>query len=81
MDEADEMLNMGFTDSINAISPMYPKNKHCSFSATMSRRFHAFPRTYLNNAKEITIGHKNESTSNVKHVAYTVQAKDQNMLH
>ena len=77
MDEADEMLNMGFTDSINAILADVPKERNTLlFSATMSPEISRISKNYLNNAKEITIGRKNESTSNVKHVAYTVQAKD-----
>ncbi len=77
MDEADERLNMGFTDSINAILADVPKERNTLlFSATMSPEIARISKNYLQNAKEITIGRKNESTSNVKHVAYTVQAKD-----
>ena len=77
MEEADEMLNMGFTDSINAILADVPKERNTLlFSATMSPEIARISKNYLQNAKEITIGRKNESTSNVKHVAYTVQAKD-----
>ena len=77
MDEADEMLNMGFTDSINAILADVPKERNTLlFSATKSPEIARISKNYLQNAKEITIGRKNESTSNVKHVAYTVQAKD-----
>ena len=77
MDEADEMLNMGFTDSINAILADVPIERNTLlFSATMSPEIARISKNYLQNAKEITIGRKNESTSNVKHVAYTVQAKD-----
>ena len=77
MDEADEMLNMGFTDSINAILADVPKERNTLlFSATMSPEIARISKNYLQNAKEITIGRKNESTSNVKHVAYIVQAKD-----
>ena len=77
MDETDEMLNMGFTDSINAILADVPKERNTLlFSATMSPEIARISKNYLQNAKEITIGRKNESTSNVKHVAYTVQAKD-----
>ncbi len=77
MDEADEMLNMGFTDSINAILADVPEERNTLlFSATMSPEISRISKNYLHNAKEITIGRKNEGTSNVKHVAYTVQAKD-----
>ena len=77
LDEADEMLNMGFTDSINTILKEVPKERNMLlFSATMSREIASIAKDYLNNPKEITIGRKNESTSTVEHIAYTVQAKD-----
>ncbi|WP_071147528.1 DEAD/DEAH box helicase [Bacteroides ihuae] len=77
MDEADEMLNMGFTESINAILADVPEDRNTLlFSATMSPEIARISKNYLRNAKEITIGRKNESTNNVKHVAYMVQAKD-----
>lgn len=77
MDEADEMLNMGFTDSINAILVDVPEERNTLlFSATMSPEIARIAKNYLRNAKEITIGRKNESNNNVKHVVYTVHAKD-----
>ena len=77
MDEADEMLNMGFTDSINAILADVPQERNTLlFSATMSPEIARISKKYLRDAKEITIGRKNESTNNVKHVSYCVQAKD-----
>lgn len=77
MDEADEMLNMGFTDSINAILAEVPEDRNTlMFSATMSQDIARISKKYLRNAKEITIGTKNESTKNVKHVSYMVHAKD-----
>ena len=77
MDEADEMLNMGFTDSINAILADVPQERNTLlFSATMSPEIARISKKYLHDAKEITIGRKNEGTSNVKHVAFCVHAKD-----
>ena len=77
MDEADEMLDMGFTDSINAILADVPQERNTLlFSATMSPEISRIARQYLHDAKEITIGRKNESTNTVKHVAYCVHAKD-----
>ena len=77
MDEADEMLNMGFTDSINAILADVPQERNTLlFSATMSPEIARISKKYLHNAKEITIGRRNEGTSNVKHVVFTVHAKD-----
>lgn len=77
MDEADEMLNMGFTDSINAILEQVPQDRNTlMFSATMSPEIARIAKTYLHEAKEITIGTKNEGSKNVHHIAYTVHAKD-----
>ena len=77
MDEADEMLNMGFTDSINAILEKVPEERNTlMFSATMSPEIARIAKTYLHDAKEITIGTQNEGSKNVHHIAYTVHAKD-----
>ncbi|EJW96261.1 DEAD/DEAH box helicase domain-containing protein [gut metagenome] len=77
MDEADEMLNMGFTDSINAILADVPEERNTLlFSATMSPEIARISKNYLHDAKEITIGRKNEGTANVKHVVFCVHAKD-----
>jgi Superfamily II DNA and RNA helicases len=77
LDEADEMLNMGFTESLNSILAEVPKERNTLlFSATMSPEIARISKNYLHDAKEITIGRKNESTNTVKHLAYIVQAKD-----
>ena len=77
MDEADEMLNMGFTDSINAILEKVPQDRNTlMFSATMSPEISRIAKTYLHNAKEIVIGTKNEGSKNVHHTAYIIHAKD-----
>ena len=77
MDEADEMLNMGFTDSINSILEKVPEDRNTlMFSATMSSEISRISKQYLRNAKEITIGTKNEGSKNVNHIAYVVHAKD-----
>ena len=77
MDEADEMLDMGFTDSINAILADVPQERNTlMFSATMSPEISKIAKNYLRNPKEVTIGRKNESTANVRHVVYMVHAKD-----
>ena len=77
MDEADEMLNMGFTDSINTILENVPNDRNTlMFSATMSPEIARIAKTYLYDAKEITIGTMNEGSKNVNHVAYIVHAKD-----
>ncbi|MEG1617087.1 MAG: DEAD/DEAH box helicase [Bacteroidales bacterium] len=77
MDEADEMLNMGFTESINNILAEVPPTRNTLlFSATMPAEIARISKKYMNNPKEITIGHKNEGNKNVKHVYYMVHAKD-----
>ncbi len=77
MDEADEMLNMGFTESINAILAAVPKERTTLlFSATMPNEISRIAKTYMNDAQEIVVGNKNESTNNVKHRFYMVHAKD-----
>ena len=77
MDEADEMLNMGFTESINTILAQVPDERNTLlFSATMSPEIARIAKNYLRDAKEITIGRKNESTGTVKHLVFCVHAKD-----
>ncbi len=77
MDEADEMLNMGFTDSINTILAEVPEDRNTLlFSATMSPEISRISKNYLHNAKEIVIGVKNEGSKNVNHVYFMVHAKD-----
>lgn len=77
LDEADEMLNMGFTESLNAILAEVPKERQTLlFSATMPAEISKISKNYMNNPKEITVGSKNEGSKNVKHVYYTVHAKD-----
>ena len=77
LDEADEMLDMGFEESLNAILAEVPAERNMMmFSATMSNEISQIAKKYLNNAKEIVIGAKNESTKNVKHIYYMVHAKD-----
>ena len=77
MDEADEILNMGFSESIDAILAEVPVERNTLlFSATMPAEIARITKKYMRNPREITIGNKNESTANVKHVYYMVQAKD-----
>ena len=77
MDEADEMLNMGFTDSINTILAEVPEDRNTLlFSATMSPEISRISKNYLHDAKEIVIGVKNEGSKNVNHVYFMVHAKD-----
>ena len=77
LDEADEMLNMGFTDSINRILEDVPRDRNTLlFSATMSKEIALIAKNYLTDAHEIVIGNKNEGSKNVNHVYYMVHAKD-----
>jgi len=77
LDEADEMLNMGFTESINAILAEVPASRNMLlFSATMPHGIASITKKYMNNPKEIVIGNKNEGNKNIKHVYYMVQARD-----
>jgi len=77
LDEADEMLNMGFLDSINEILEEVPEGRRTLlFSATMSPVIASIARKYMNNPEEITIGTKNSSADNVSHGYYLVHARD-----
>ena len=77
LDEADEMLNMGFTDSINAIFEGVPRDRNTLlFSATMGKEIEKIAKSYLNDYKEIVVGSRNEGAENVNHVYYMVNAKD-----
>jgi len=77
LDEADEMLNMGFQESINDILSEVPKERATLlFSATMPAEVAVIARNYMRNPVEITIGDRNSGAENIKHVYYTVHARD-----
>lgn len=77
LDEADEMLNMGFTESINAIFEKLPENHNTLlFSATMSKEIERIAKNYLHDYKEIVVGSRNEGAEHVNHIYYMVHAKD-----
>lgn len=77
LDEADEMLNMGFSDSINAIFEGVPADRNTLlFSATMSKEIEKIALNYLHDHKEIVVGSRNEGAENVNHIYYMVNAKD-----
>lgn len=77
LDEADEMLNMGFTESINAIlAEVPPVRNMLLFSATMPKEIAGITRKYMKNPKEIVIGNKNEGNKNIRDVYYLVRAQD-----
>lgn len=77
LDEADEMLNMGFVDSINDILSHVPDNrKMLMFSATMPAEAARIAKKYMHNPEEIVIGTRNEGAKNVRHIYYMVNARD-----
>ena len=78
LDEADEMLNMGFSDSINEIFDGITTEDRNTllFSATMSKEIEKIAQNYLHNAKEIVVGSRNEGAEHVNHIYYMVNAKD-----
>ena len=77
LDEADEMLKMGFREDVDAILAQTPKDKNTLlFSATMSSDINTIARTYMKDPMEITMGKKNASAENVSHVFHMVSAKN-----
>ncbi len=77
LDEADEMLNMGFKEDITDILSHTPEDKSTwLFSATMPKEVAAIAKNFMHNPNEITVGRKNESTTNVSHEYYLVNARD-----
>ncbi|WP_179315844.1 DEAD/DEAH box helicase [Winogradskyella undariae] len=77
LDEADEMLNMGFKEDITDILSHTPEEKNTwLFSATMPKEVATIAKKFMDNPTEITVGNKNESTSNVTHEYYLVNARD-----
>lgn len=77
LDEADEMLQMGFQDELNGILAQTPENKNTLlFSATMSKEVTAIASKYMSDPLEITIGQRNAGAENVQHLYYMVQARD-----
>ncbi len=77
LDEADEMLNMGFSEDIDDILSNVPDERGMLlFSATMPQEIAKITRNYMNEPVEITIGRKNEGAANVRHIYFIVQPKD-----
>ncbi len=77
LDEADEMLNMGFKEDLDTILAEAPAERQTLlFSATMPHEIREIAHKYMKSAEEISMGKKNESTENVKHEYYIVHAKD-----
>lgn len=77
LDEADEMLNMGFKEDITDILSHTPEDKNTwLFSATMPREVARIAKNFMDSPQEITVGNKNESTTNVSHEYYLVNSRD-----
>ena len=76
LDEADEMLNMGFTESLQTILAQVPKERHLLlFSATMPREISSIAASYMHQPREIVVGTKNQGNANIKHHYYVVSAR------
>jgi len=76
LDEADEMLNMGFVEDLNSILAGTPETKNVHlFSATMPREAEKISKDYMTDPARVTIGKKNAGAENVEHIYYMVQAK------
>ncbi len=77
LDEADEMLNMGFKEDLDNILAKTPDTKKTLlFSATMPKDIRRIADTYMHNPKQINIGEKNSGAENINHVFYLVKATD-----
>ena len=77
LDEADEMLNMGFVDDINSILDNVPEDrKMLLFSATMPNEIAKIAKNYMHNPEEFVVGTRNEGAENVRHIYYMVNARD-----
>ena len=77
LDEADEMLSMGFQEDLDSILEGIPSEHHTLlFSATMSKEIERIAQNYLKDAKQIQIGSRNEGAENVNHIYYMVHARD-----
>ena len=77
LDEADEMLNMGFKESIDTILEKTPAEKNVwLFSATMPKEVARIASSYMHEPKEISVGKKNEGASNIEHIYYVVQGRE-----
>jgi ATP-dependent RNA helicase DeaD len=77
LDEADEMLNMGFQEDIdNILSTTPDEKKTWLFSATMPTEVRRIAKKYMDNPFELTMGEKNTGNVNIEHEYYVVRARD-----
>jgi ATP-dependent RNA helicase DeaD len=78
LDEADEMLNMGFQEEVDDILEYMPKEgRHTMlFSATMPKEVEAILNKYMTDPVKVAVGERNSGTANVDHIYYMMAAKD-----
>ncbi len=77
LDEADEMLNMGFKEDLDSILQQTPQSRHTwLFSATMPKEVEEIATNYQKEPQRIQIGSRNQGSDNVRHFYYLVHAKD-----
>ena len=77
LDEADEMLNMGFKEELDTILESLPEEKRVLlFSATLPIEVEKIAKTYMRDAQVVTVGERNSGSNNVKHYCYTIHEKD-----
>ncbi len=77
LDEADEMLNMGFKEDIDNILKKIPDNRKIwLFSATMPQGVAAIARNYLTDPVEVRMGSNNQGPKNIRHICHTIQQKN-----
>tara|TARA_B100000941_G_scaffold283080_1_gene252208 strand:- start:302 stop:2053 length:1752 start_codon:yes stop_codon:yes gene_type:complete len=77
LDEADEMLSMGFKEDLEEILSSTPEEKQILlFSATMSKKVLGITQKYMKNSLKISVSGQNKGVENVSHIFYMVQAKD-----
>ncbi|MFM7770247.1 MAG: DEAD/DEAH box helicase, partial [Bacteroidota bacterium] len=81
LDEADEMLHMGFKDDLDAILSETPEEKQTwLFSATMPAEVSRIAKNYMTKPVEITAGEKNSGNENIEHVFYLTHQRDKYLV-
>ena len=77
LDEADEMLNMGFKEELDAILELLPaERRSLLFSATLPKEVERIARSYMKNPTVVTVGERNAGADNVEHFYYMVREED-----
>jgi len=77
LDEADEMLNMGFKEDIDFVLDKTPEWRNVwLFSATMPKEVAAIAKNYMQDPLEVAIGHKNQTNENIEHIYFVVKERD-----